>query len=92
MTPPNEIKPADPAEALDGGRCAVDALFGVWQPIETLPRDGTPVLVWADPMWRADIAWHESECGTLKTYTHWMPLPPLPNVAGETRGQNKSNL
>ena len=29
MTTPNEIKPATPAEGLDGGRCAVDAGFGV---------------------------------------------------------------
>jgi len=28
MTTPNEIKPAAPAEGLDGGRCAVDAGFG----------------------------------------------------------------
>lgn len=28
MTPENEIKPAAPAEGLDGGRCAVDAGFG----------------------------------------------------------------
>ena len=28
MTNPNEMKPAAPAEVSDGGRCAVDALFG----------------------------------------------------------------
>lgn len=28
MTTPNEIKPAAPAEGLDGGRCAADAGFG----------------------------------------------------------------
>lgn len=28
MTTENEIKPAAPAEGLDGGRCAVDAGFG----------------------------------------------------------------
>ena len=44
MTTPNEIKPAAPAEALDGGRCAVDAGFGVWQPIETAPRGETVLL------------------------------------------------
>ena len=29
MTTENEIKPAAPAEAPDGGRCAVESLFGV---------------------------------------------------------------
>lgn len=28
-----------------------------WQPIDTLPRDGTPVLVWARGMSKPDIAW-----------------------------------
>lgn len=48
MTTPNEIKPAASAEALDGGRCAVDAGFGVWQPIETAPRTGKTILIY-DP-------------------------------------------
>jgi hypothetical protein len=50
-----------------------------WQPIETLPRDGTPVLVWAEPMHAPDIAWHEETGMTLRTYTHWMALPKPPN-------------
>lgn len=52
-----------------------------WQPIEALPRDGTPVLVWAEPMHAPDIAWHEKSGGTLKTYTHWMAIPKPPNTA-----------
>lgn len=51
-----------------------------WQAIETLPRDGTPVLVWAEPMIYPDIAWHEASGGTLRTYTHWMPLPQPANA------------
>ena len=40
MTTENEIKPAAPAEAIDGGRCAVDAGFGVWVPTtERLPAN-----------------------------------------------------
>jgi hypothetical protein len=40
MTAENEIKPAAPAEALDGGRCAVDAGFGVfWHDLPDNERD-----------------------------------------------------
>ena len=40
MTTENEIKPAAPAEAIDGGRCAVDDGFGVWVPTtERLPAN-----------------------------------------------------
>ncbi len=56
-----------------------------WQPIETLPRDGTPVLVWAEPMSQPDIAWHESTGMTARTYTHWMPLPKPPIDQDELR-------
>lgn len=49
-----------------------------WHPIETLPRDGTPVLVWADSMHTPDIAWHDEQETTLRSYTHWRPLPSLP--------------
>jgi hypothetical protein len=48
MTKENEIKPTAPVEAPDGGRCAVDALFGVWVPVdERLPKAGLRVLVTA---------------------------------------------
>ncbi len=66
---------ASPSLAPAGGWAAT------WQPIETLPRDGTPVLVWAEPMSQPDIAWHESTGMTARTYTHWMPLPKPPTKA-----------
>jgi len=54
-----------------------------WQPIETVPKDGTLILVCntefgstkfdIPPRWR---------CSTYETFggraTHWMPLPSLP--------------
>lgn len=44
MTTENEMKPSATAEAPDGGRCAVDALFGVIDPHrqEMLWMDATP--------------------------------------------------
>lgn len=59
-----------------------------WQPIETAPKDGTPVLVWdgSDAMvsyWSnvtgldGDGEWHTwALCAEQPT--HWMPLPQPP--------------
>lgn len=65
--------------------------FGEWQPIETAPRDGTPILAYGvgcGPAPYAAIAWepvHESwaccwDNWPLEDYaaTHWMPLPEPP--------------
>lgn len=69
-----------------------------WQPIETAPKDGTPVLLlWFDaetgaaPMHRVGF-WHSREqawCDTHRVLhnqhshpTHWMPLPSPPTPEG----------
>ncbi|MFM7468943.1 MAG: hypothetical protein ACKO37_05540 [Vampirovibrionales bacterium] len=56
-----------------------------WQPIETAPKDGTPILGYLDyyPLpednirilkFRAETWWDRM---SYKFYpTHWMPLPP----------------
>ena len=69
-----------------------------WQPIETAPKDGTPILshkagVWAMPMivcWLdgpgiGEPAWrqYDAEPSIVRRHpTHWMPLPTPPRETG----------
>ncbi len=59
-----------------------------WQPIQTAPQDGTPVLLF-HPAWdMLTVGVHDYECGLwqqrdgdlLKTPTHWMALPQPPQL------------
>jgi hypothetical protein len=69
-----------------------------WQPIETAPRDGTEIDLWASGRRWADCHWHLGEWlrwqsdsvdeepthKRIAFPTHWMPLPPAPGGdAGE---------
>ena len=60
-----------------------------WVPVgEGLPADNVAVLccgdgVGAEMVWRENGQWHLSWVGmpiSDSTYTHWMPLPPGPEV------------
>lgn len=61
-----------------------------WHPIETAPRDGTHILLWA-PAWDAPSTgwtyandlWQDCPKGHHlpgRTPTHWMPLPFPPQA------------
>lgn len=53
-----------------------------WQPIATMPKDGTRVLVCVPGMVRPDVAWHDeaepAEGAVEKAYTLWAPMPTPP--------------
>jgi len=73
----------------------VGRIEGVWQDIETAPKDGTEVLLYV-PRRLGDLVamganktgtqWWARNLGDLKP-THWMQLPPPPSVLGKQEGE-----
>lgn len=72
---------------LAAGRRAVTPQVAGWQPIETAPKDGAPILLWWK-YWRrnhAVVGWYDylNQCWLSEVKlsdqgpepTHWMPLP-----------------
>ena len=60
-----------------------------WQPIETAPMDGTPLilgLITHGKVWRVfdgrhnGLAWYAIDGTYIPSPTHWMPLPVPPKV------------
>jgi hypothetical protein len=68
-----------------------------WQPIETAPKDGTVVLVYASdyqdlPGFISTIAYHDDAgwcVDELRPVTHWMRLPSPPIAAAPTGGKGE---
>lgn len=65
-----------------------------WQPIETAPKDETPILAWGPCWpWPEIISWEPEQKLWQEGYiggdyadagwepTHWMPLPDAPSAA-----------
>ncbi|CAB4145767.1 hypothetical protein UFOVP1204_66 [uncultured Caudovirales phage] len=42
-----------------------------WQPIETAPKDGTPVLLWLDPPLHSNDCWSWIPFGEICVVTGW---------------------
>lgn len=61
-----------------------------WQSIETAPRDGTEIIAYfgmTNPKYAESVRWSHGQWAwaqdgdyPLDGPTHWMPLPPPPEV------------
>jgi hypothetical protein len=57
-----------------------------WQPIATLPRDGSTVLVWFGQPYLRIMRTLRTDGGAASA-THWMPLPEPPPAHQEKGGE-----
>lgn len=79
----------------DEARAEVDklrALVQQWQPIETAPKDGTPVLGFMPSYYQglggqSVVVWMEDAWYDMRAFattpSHWMPLPAAPTTREE---------
>lgn len=76
------------ADRIEETIAAWDRRRNPWQPIETAPKDGTPIYgIWLDGKWTGgqmrwndmwEDAWVHDTGDHICHPTHWMPLPEPP--------------
>jgi hypothetical protein len=76
----------NPLNHSDNQVAEVDRLFSAWQPIETAPKDGTVILLWACKTYVLTVKFStrmncfiDIEAGNSQfesDFTHWMPITP----------------
>ena len=71
-------------------RAMLTAAPDPWQPIETAPKDGRPIIVTDGAAVYGSAWWHGRDSVWLDcdgcTPTHWMPLPAPPADGGGHEG------
>ena len=66
--------------------CAIQLAAIRWKPIETAPRDGTPVDLWHKSGFRQTDTWWDADdqCWSSvnddSDFSHWMPTPQPPST------------
>lgn len=93
LDPFTDTRAARLLESLDRQVQVASAASSGWQPVDTAPRDGTPILVWAEwnnaPAGHAIVEWVQrrkewKRVGATRSIAsgivmHWMPLPSGPS-------------
>ena len=79
-----------------GAGSSPSPLFGVWQPIASVPKDGTWILVTCGGIYVPSVAYWNKEVEMWENdegeqiaeskwkLSHWMPLPAPPKVNGSS--------
>jgi hypothetical protein len=81
-----DSKQSEANTALNAARAVLEAQAGInWLPIDTAPRNGTLLLLWAEGYhagrWEQDDNRWTTAAGFLIFPTHWTPLPAAPEDA-----------